>query len=166
MEELYLIKGVVPMVEKSEQKPGERIVIWFLLLLSIFILVQAIMIPHLDNLSSSGVFPIFIALIMISSISSLLWKNRARYSALKIGEEFKKAIPLVFPRAVAIFATILILYIFLLYPLHFWVSSYLFLVGSFVFLKGAKIVHAFVIAAGLLVVIYFLFQSLFRVIFW
>ena len=154
------------MEEKSEQKPGERIVIWFLLLLSIFILIQAIRIPHLENLSSSGVFPIFIALIMISSVSSVLWKNRARYSAFKIGEEFKKAIPLVFPRAVAAFAMILILYIFLLYPLHFWVSSYLFLVGSFVFLKGAKILHAFVIAAGLLVVIYFLFQSLFRVIFW
>jgi putative tricarboxylic transport membrane protein len=154
------------MEENSEQKPGERIVIWFLLLLSIFILIQALMIPHLENLSSSGVFPIFIALIMISSVLRILWKNRARYSALKIGAEFDMAIPLVFPRAVAIFATILTLYIFLLHPLHFWISSYLFLVGSFVFLKGAKILRALLIAAGLLVVIYFLFQYLFRVIFW
>ena len=31
------------MEEKSAQKPGERIVIWFLLLLSVFILIQALM---------------------------------------------------------------------------------------------------------------------------
>jgi hypothetical protein len=166
MEERYLIKGVIPMEGKSEQRPGERIVIWFLLLLSIFILIQAMTIPHLETLSSSGVFPIFIALIMISSVLRILWKNRARYSALRIGEEFKEAIPVLFPGAVAIFATILTLYIFLLYPLHFWVSSYLFLVGSFVFLKGATILRALLIAAGMLVVIFFLFQYLFRVIFW
>ena len=37
------------MEEKTVQKPGEKILIWFLLFFSIFILVQAIMIPGLEE---------------------------------------------------------------------------------------------------------------------
>ena len=159
-------EGVSPMEEKTVQKPGEKILIWFLLFFSIFILVQAIMIPGLKSLSSSGVFPIFISSIMIMTMLRLLWKNRTQYSTRKIGDEFKKGIPIVFPKTVAIYAGILVLYILFLYPLHFWPSSFLFLLGSFVFLRGAKPLRALFIAAGLLVVIYLLFQYLFRVIFW
>ena len=154
------------MEDKITQRPGERILIWFLLLFSIFILVNAFMIPHLKNLSSSGAFPIFIGSIMILCTLRILWKNHARYSALKIGEEIEKATHLVFPKTVAVYTAILILYILLLYPLHFWVSSSLFLVGSFLFLRGAKIIRSLFIAAALLTAIYFLFQYLFRVIFW
>ena len=154
------------MEEKTVQKPGEKILIWFLLFFSIFILVQAIMIPGLKSLSSSGVFPIFISSIMIMTMLRLLWKNRTQYSTRKISDEFKKGITLVFPKTVAVYAGILVLYILFLYPLHFWVSSYLFLLASFVFLRGAKPFQALFIAAGLLVLIYFLFQYLFRVIFW
>jgi hypothetical protein len=146
--------------------PGERILLWFLFLFSIFILVNAIRLPHLTNLSSSGAFPIFIASIMILCTLRILWKNHARYSAFKIGEEFGKAIPLVFPKTVAIYTMIVILYILLLYPLHFWVSSALFLIGSFLFLRGAKIIRSFFITAAFLTVSYFLFQYLFKVIFW
>ena len=154
------------MEEKIEQTPGERILLWFLLAFSIFILIQAFRLPNLHNLSSPGAFPIFVISIMILSVLRVLWKNRTRHSALKTGEEFGKAIPFVFPKNVAIYAAILILYIFLLYPLNFWVSSYLFLVGSFLFLKGAKIFRSFFIAAGMLAAIYLLFQYLFRVILW
>lgn len=154
------------MEDKITQRPGERILLWFLFAFSIFILIQAILLPNLKDLSSPGAFPIFIISVMILSILRILWKNRTHHSTIKIGEEFEKAIPLVFPKTVAAYAAILILYIFLLYPLHFWVSSYLFLIGSFVLLKGAKILRSLFIAAGMLAVIYFLFQYLFRVIFW
>jgi len=154
------------MEDNITQRPGERILLWFLFAFSIFILIQAILLPNLKDLSSPGTFPIFIISVMILSILRTLWKNRTRHSTFKIGEEFGKAIPLVFPKTVAVYAAILVLYIFLLYPLHFWVSSYLFLVGSFVFLKGAKILRSFLIAAGMLAAIYFLFQYLFRVILW
>ena len=154
------------MEDKITQRPGERIVLWFLVAFSIFILIQALMLPNLQNLSSPGAFPIFIISVMILSVLRVLWKNHTRYSAFKIGEEFEKAVPLVFPKTVAAYTAILILYIFLLYPLHFWVSSYLFLVGSFLFLKGAKIFRSFFIAAGMLAAIYLLFQYLFRVILW
>jgi len=154
------------MEDKVEQRPGERILLWFLLAFSIFILIQAFILPNLKDLSSPGAFPIFIISIMILSVLRILWKNRRHHSAFKIGEEFGKAIPLAFPKTVAAYTAILILYIFLLYPLHFWASSYLFLVGSFLFLKGAKIFQSFLIAAGMLVAIYLLFQYLFRVILW
>jgi len=155
------------MEDKIEHNPpGERILLWFLFLFSIFILVQAFMMPHLTNLSSSGAFPIFIASIMLLCTVSILWKNHTRYSAFKIGEEIEKAIPLVFPKTVAIYTVIVILYILLLYPLHFWVSSALFLIGSFLFLRGAKIIRSFFITAAFLTVSYFLFQYLFKVIFW
>ena len=155
------------MEDKIEHNPpGERILLWFLFLFSIFILVNAIRLPHLTNLSSSGAFPIFIASIMLLCTARILWKNHTRYSAFKIGEEIEKAIPLVFPKTVAIYTMIVILYILLLYPLHFWVSSALFLIGSFLFLRGAKIIRSFFITAAFLTVSYFLFQYLFKVIFW
>lgn len=154
------------MEDKMTQTPGERILLWFLVAFSIFILIQALMLPNLASLSSPGAFPIFVISVMILSILRVLWKNRTRHSTFKIGEEFVKAIPLVFPKTVAAYTAILILYIFLLYPLHFWVSSYLFLVGSFLFLKGANIFRSFFIAAGMLAAIYLLFQYLFRVILW
>jgi hypothetical protein len=125
-----------------------------------------LLIPHLDNLSSSGVFPIIVASIMILSMLQVLWKNRVKYSGFKMGEEVRQSVPRVFPKTVAIYAAILVLYILLLYPLHFWASSFLFLVASFVVLKGARIIQSLFFAAGLLVIVYFLFQYLFRVIFW
>jgi putative tricarboxylic transport membrane protein len=152
--------------EQIERRPGERIVLWFLLGVSVFILITALMIPHLENLSSSGAFPIFIALVMMGSTLSVLWKSRARLAAFKIGDECTKAVPFVFPRTVAIFTGILILYILLLEPLHFWVSSFLFLIGSFVFLKGAGWVRSIIIAVGMLVAVYLLFQYIFKVILW
>ena len=111
--------------------------LWFLFALSVFILITALISLKLENLSSSGAFPIVIALVMIGSTLTVLWKNRVRYAAFKIGEDCRGFTPLVFPPTVGIFAGILILYILLLEPLHFWASSFLFLVGSFLFLKGA-----------------------------
>jgi hypothetical protein len=67
---------------------------------------------------------------------------------------------------IVIFAGILILYILLLEPLHFWASSFLFLVGSFLFLKGAGWIRSIVIAIGMLVTVYVLFQYTFSVILW
>jgi hypothetical protein len=67
---------------------------------------------------------------------------------------------------VGIFAGILILYILVLEPLHFWVSSFLFLVGSFLFLKGAGWIRSIIIAVGMLVTVYVLFQYTFSVILW
>jgi putative tricarboxylic transport membrane protein len=154
------------MEEKIEQRPGERILVWFILLFSIFVLIVAVRIPRLEHLSSSGVFPIFIACIMIGSAISILWKNRRRYRAMALGEEVRLAQPFALPKVVVGYTTILALYILLTAPLHFLPSSYLFLVGSFLFLKGATLQKSFLIGAFMLAIIYGLFQTIFKVILW
>lgn len=153
------------MEENTERRPGERILIWFLLVLSLFVFVASWLMPH-DTLSSSGAFPLFIGSVMILSVLRILWKERKVFASWKWGEEIGQAKPFVFPREVFVYIVVLVLYILLLYPLHFWVSSYLFLVGSFLLLKGAKPVKALIIGAGMLVVIWFLFQYIFRIILW
>jgi len=154
------------MEDKITQRPGERILLWFLFGFSIFVLVQALRIPHLENLSSSGAFPIFIGLILIGSSLRVLWKNRERYAALKLGEEFRQTGTFVFPKIVTIYTAVLILYILLLYPLHFWVSSALFLMTSFIVLKGTSIWRSLMIVAGTLIAVYLVFQYVFKVILW
>jgi len=158
--------AVAEQTEQIERRPGERLMLWFLLAFSAFILITALKTLHLENLSSSGAFPIFIALVMIGSTLTVLWKNRAHYAAFKIGEDYRGFAPFVFPPTVGIFAGILILYILVLEPLHFWVSSFLFLVGSFLFLKGAGWIRSIIIAVGMLVTVYVLFQYTFSVILW
>jgi putative tricarboxylic transport membrane protein len=148
----------------EENPPGEKILIWFLLLFGIFISVAAYHLP-LEKLSSSGAFPLFIGGVMIATAGGLLWKNRRRYSEYKLGEQIKEALPLVLPARVVIYSLIVICYIFLMRPLGFWVSSPLFLIGSFLYLRGAGIIRSVIITALFLVTCYFLFQYLFKVMF-
>jgi len=157
---------VTQQVEQETSRPGERILLWLLLALGVFVLVTAVASLKFENLSASGVFPVCMALVMIAATLSVLRKNRARYAALRPAEECARAIPFVFPRRVAAFTGILILYLLLLEPLHFWASAFLFLVGSSVFLQGAGWLRATLIGAAMLVTIYVLFQHFFRVILW
>jgi len=154
------------MEEKIAQRPGERILMWVLLAFSVSVLIVALMIPRLENLSSSGAFPIFIACILVASASRILWKNRARYNSLKLGEELRQTRPFALPGVVLGYAAILVLYTLLTSPLHFLPSSYLFLVGSFLFLKGATLKKSFFIATITLAIIYVLFRTIFKVILW
>jgi len=154
------------MEDKITRRPGERMLIWFLLFFGVFVFTQAVQMKGFESLSSPGAFPVFISLVMIFSSARILWKNRKQYSTLKLREELGLALSLVLPNTVLIYIIILILYIFSLTPLHFFVSSYLFLVGSFIFLKGTSIWRSFIIAAGMLGAIYLIFQYIFKVILW
>jgi len=154
------------MEDQLKRRPGEKIFIWFLLAFGIFALTQAFRIPHLENLSSSGAFPIFICSILILTSIRILWKNRNRYTSFRLREELRLGQRFVFPGKVLIYTLILVLYIFSLAPLHFFASCYLFLVGSFIFLKGTSIKRSFFIGAGMLVAIYLFFQYIFKVILW
>ncbi|OHE23513.1 MAG: hypothetical protein A2Z43_07205, partial [Syntrophobacterales bacterium RBG_19FT_COMBO_59_10] len=115
------------MEERIPQRPGERILIWFLLAFSLLAFIAALMIPHLEHLSSSGAFPILITAIMSGSAVRILWKNRKQYAALTFGEEVRQAQPFAFPKIVTVYTAILVLYILLTAPLHFLPSTYLFL---------------------------------------
>jgi len=154
------------MAEQTQQRPGERIFLWLLLALGIFVLITALMIPNLDNLSSSGAFPIFIASILILTMVRVLWQNRKRYAALTLREECRQVCGFALPATVVGYALILFLYILTTAPLHFLPSSFGFLVISFIFLKGASPLRSMIIGVGTLAGIYVLFQTIFKVILW
>jgi putative tricarboxylic transport membrane protein len=153
------------MEENTERKPGERFLMWFLVVLSLFVLVVAWQMPH-DSYSSSGAFPLFIGAVMFLSILRILWKERRVFASWKWTEEIPQIKPFAFPMQVVAYAIVLIFYILLLYPLHFWISSYLFLVGSFLLLKGAKLIRGLIIGAIMLAVIWLLFEYIFRIVLW
>lgn len=146
-------------------RPGERVFLWFLLILGILALVYSFTLPQ-ENLSSPGTFPVFISSILILSALCILWKNRKIYQSSPLGKELALAANLAFPKMVAVFAIILILYILLIQPIHFIFSSYLFLLGSFFFLKGTTFIRSVFLAAAVLGIIYFIFQYIFKVILW
>jgi hypothetical protein len=153
------------MEENTERRPGERIVIWFLLALSLFVFVVAWLMPR-ETLSSSGAFPLFIGSVMILSVLRILWKERKVFASWKWREELSLIQPFVLPWEVASYIGVLVVYIVVTSSLGFWVSSYLFLVGSFLLLKGARPIKALIIGIGMLVVIWLLFQYIFRIILW
>ena len=154
------------MPAQTPYRPGERIFIWLLLALGIFVLFTALMIPHLENLSSSAVFPIFVGSILILTMVHVLWQNRKRYAAATLLEECRKVPAFVLPITVVGYAGILVLYILTTAPLHFIPSSFAFLVISFIFLRGASPLRSVIIAICTLGGIYGLFQTIFKVILW
>lgn len=153
------------MDENLERKPGERFLMGFLLVLSLFVLVAAWQMPH-DTYSASGSFPLFIGAIMFLSVLRVLWKGRKIFASWKWAEEMTQVKPFAFPKEVVWYAVVLVIYILLLYPLHFWASSYLFLVGSFLLLKGSNLLRGLIIGAVMLAVVWLLFEYIFRIVLW
>jgi hypothetical protein len=153
------------MEEKTERKPGERFLMYFLLALSLFVVIVAYSMDH-SKFESTGSFPLFIGTVMFLSILRILWKERKVFSSWHWKEELSQVKPFAFPSLVVAYTGVLILYILLLYPLHFWAASYLFLVGSFLLLKGAKFLKGLMIGAVMLAVIWLLFQYIFRIVLW
>jgi len=154
------------MTEQTQQRPGERIFLWLLLAFGIFVLITALMIPNLENLSSSGAFPIFIGSVLILSVVRVLWKQRCRYAALTLREGCSQVPAFALPVTVIGYAFILLLYILTTAPLHFLPSSFAFLLISFIFLKGASPLRSVIIGVGTLAGVYVLFQTIFKVILW
>jgi putative tricarboxylic transport membrane protein len=154
------------MTGQMPHRPGERVFLWLLFACGIFVLITALMIPNLENLSSSGVFPIFIGSILILTIARVLWNNRRQYATMTLREDCRQIPAFVLPVTVTGYAGILLLYILTTAQLHFLPSSFAFLVISFVFLKGASIWRSVIIGAGTLAGIYLLFQTVFKVILW
>ena len=153
------------MEENTERRPGERFLLWFLLALGLFVFIVAWQMPH-ESFASTGAFPIFIGAVMILSILRILWKERKVFASWQWKEELPQVKPYAFPKLVVLYTIVLVLYVLLLYPLHFWLSSYLFLVGSFLLLKGAKLLSGLVIGAIMLASIWLLFQYIFRIVLW
>jgi len=156
------------MEEKMKGRPGERWLLWFLLVFSVFFLYQSFRIPDLKSFSSSGAFPIFICSILALSTIRIMLRNRKKFLQPSSGlmNEMREARIFAFPKTIVIYIGILILYMIILEPLHFIGSSFVFLVISIIFLKGTTLRGVFFVAAGTIAAIYLIFQTLFKVILW
>lgn len=149
-------------------RPGERFLTWFLLALSLFFLYESFRIPNLTSYSSAGAFPIFVSSVLALSAVRILWRNRRSFSSCRLGlkEELAQTRNLALPNVVVIYLLILAAYIAVAGPLGFFISTYVFLAGSVLFLKGASPVRALLLAAAILGGVYVLFQYIFKVILW
>jgi putative tricarboxylic transport membrane protein len=165
-EACFLTEGELVMPAQTPYRPGERIFTWLLLAFGIFVLIAALKIPNLDNLSSSGVFPIFVGSILILTMVHVLWQNRKGYAASTLRAECKQVPAFALPITVVGYAGILLLYILTTAPLHFIPSSFAFLVISFIFLRAASPLRSVIIGVGTLAGIYVLFQTIFKVMLW
>ncbi len=154
------------MTQTRKLHPGELAISWLLLALSLFILYQAYRISGFSGLSSAGAFPIASAAIMSGCMLYLVIAN-LRISRNTPADEKHPAwvaIGELLPRRIVLFTLLIVAYMLLLQPLGFLVSTFLFLCGGFIYLRGSGPVRSVLIAAGAVAVIYGIFHYLFQVV--
>lgn len=152
--------------KKSSEKlsAGQAYFDIFLFAFSIVVLVLAYQISGF-GLSEPGTFPLASSSVMVLSLGAVLLGNRKKQkSEDSFGVQLKKAANKLFTREFLIFASITILYIIAVEPLHFLASSFIFLTLSIVVLKGSKPLFAVLISSGMLAFIYVVFLYFFKVI--
>ena len=154
------------MKEKRTLHLGETVFTWLMLAFSIFVLVQAYRISGFSSVSSPGMFPMLAAAVMVISLILLLLDNRQanKPDAQNLKDELWRAVKDIFRPEILAYIGIIVLYMILIEPLHFLPGSFLFLVGSMIYLKGSTPLKALLISAGTLGGIYLIFRTLFRVI--
>jgi len=144
---------------------GERTFCVLLVLASLVVFYLAYQISGFSSINSPGAFPIGVALVMI-------------FSAVKIGVEligkakpdcsgwldaFQQFRDTHFPRRILVFGLLAVAYLAAIQWVSFYVSTFLFLVLSIVYLRKGRVLNAILIAAVLLVLIYLLFSLAFSV---
>ncbi len=154
------------MADKRQLEPGEKIFTVFLLIFSIIILVFAYQISGFKSVSSPGTFPMAAAAAMVASIGVLVMKNLGADTPDVKGfmDEVRIAAKKVFPPVFVLYSLTILAYMVALQPLHFLPSSFLFLLGSIIFLKGSTPLKSLFISIGLLAGIYLIFHYLFLVV--
>jgi putative tricarboxylic transport membrane protein len=148
-------------------RTGENLFTWFLLILSAVILFLAYRIKGFAAVDSPGVFPMFAAGVMVVSMLLVLIENRKITpevpDVLGLKDELHKAYNRLLPRIVVIYTAIIIVYMLLLEPLHFYPATLLYLVISMMFLKGANWQRCIIYSIISLALIYAVFQFAFKV---
>ncbi|MGA7277773.1 MAG: tripartite tricarboxylate transporter TctB family protein [Desulfocapsaceae bacterium] len=137
-----------------------------MLLLSLFVLIQAYLISGFSSLSSAGTFPMGASAVMVIAMIFILLNNLKRKRILSDGlkNELRQAVKIVLPNVFLIYSLIVIIYMILLKPLHFLPSSFVFLLVSMIYLKGGNILKSLIISVLTLSFIYLIFQYFFRVV--
>jgi len=145
---------------------GENAFTWLLLAFSLFLMVCAYLISGFASVSSPGTFPMIAAAVMVLSIILILLDNRKAEKPTDGGlkEELRQAAKEIFSPLFLIYTGFIIVYMFIMQPLHFLPSSFAFLLASMIYLKGSTPVKSLIISAATLGGIYLIFHYLFRVV--
>jgi hypothetical protein len=154
------------MDEEKKRRAGETLFAWLMLGLSGFILIQACLISGFSSIDSPGTFPMGAAAAMVAASILVLMNNRRlkRPQSANFKDELNQAAATVLPKAFLIYSVIIIGYMLLIKPIHFFPASFAFLLISMVYLKGATWFKSLIVATGMLVCIYIVFQYFFRVV--
>lgn len=154
------------MKKTRKLQDGEGVFTWFLLLISLFVLITAYTISGFSSISSPGTFPMVSGSVMVLTIIILLVGNRKaeKPEVETVKEELRRAGANIFTPVFLIYTVVIIAYMVLIQPLHFLPSSFAFLLISMIYLKGSTPLKSAVISVVTLAVVYFLFHFLFRVV--
>jgi putative tricarboxylic transport membrane protein len=160
------VGGLQTMDEDRKLRAGEDLFAWLMLGFSGFVLIQAYLISGFSSVDAPGTFPMGAAAVMVAASLSVLLKNRR----LKAGQpitfkaELNRAAAAVLPRVFMVYCAIIVGYMLLIKPLHFFPASFAFLLISMVYLKGTGWFRSLMIATVMLGSIYIVFQYFFRVV--
>jgi putative tricarboxylic transport membrane protein len=146
--------------------PGETVISWLLLAFSAFVLYQAIAISGFSGLSTPGAFPVASSAIMTAAMLWLVVQN-LRIARRRPKQDTQPAwvvMQALLPLRILLFTLLIVAYMLLLQPLGFLISTFVFLCSGFIYLRGSTPLRSVVIAAVAVVVIYGLFNYLFRVV--
>ena len=137
-----------------------------MLAFSSFVLIQAYLISGFSSIDSPGTFPMGAGAVMVVSSVLVLIKNHRLKPARPVTftEEMHQAAATVLPRVFLVYCVIIIAYMLLIRPIHFFPASFAFLLISMIYLKGSGWLRSLLIAAGMLICIYTVFQYFFRVV--
>ena len=137
-----------------------------MMLFSLFLLIQAYRISGFSSISSPGTFPMGAAAIMVLAMALVLVNNRKlqKPDAESMKDELHGAVKQVVPGVFLVYTGIIIAYMLLIQPLHFFPSSFAFLLASMIYLKGSSIIKSLIISVITLACIYIVFQYFFRVV--
>ena len=145
---------------------GERTFCVLLLVFSLVIFYLAYQISGFSSVNSPGAFPLGVALVMILSAvkisTELIGKAKPDCSGwLNAFRQFRSTH---FPKRTLVFGLLAVTYLAAIQWVSFYISTFLFLVLSIVYLRGGKrVLNAVMIAGVLLVMIYLLFSLAFSV---
>jgi len=147
--------------------PGETAFGYLMLAFSLFLLYQTYKIAGFSSISSGGAYPMFAAALMVISSAAVVIRNRRSPKVEVAGpaeewHRFRREVAPPYP--LVGYIGIIVLYMLLIEPLGFNLSSFLFLFGSFAYLYRRGIWLALGLSLGSVAVIYVVFRLVFRVI--
>ena len=151
---------------REPRRPGELVFCSAMLLLSATALYLSYRISGFSSWSSAGSMPLGTSLVMFVSSLTIIFRELAKAAPTvapghSLAAEFVRQI---FPARHLVFVVVLVAYMFLLEPLGFITSSFLYLVISSIVLGERRIAHLLVVNVLSLAAVYLVFQTAFSVV--